>query len=155
MVGSAASLKRNFERFGGTTPKQYLNLAGQPLLRHSLAALTGHPAVDGVRAVIDPDEPSVGDAAHRAGLLQVPFRGRELQSGLLVGTGDHLVVGLEHVEFAARFEHLELDGRERLVRSGVLFLIVERQEVGQLDALRLAERGRRGRSGDGGASAAG
>jgi hypothetical protein len=27
-------------RFGGTTPKQYLNLAGQPLLRHSARSST-------------------------------------------------------------------------------------------------------------------
>jgi 2-C-methyl-D-erythritol 4-phosphate cytidylyltransferase/2-C-methyl-D-erythritol 2,4-cyclodiphosphate synthase len=58
-------------RFGGTTPKQYLNLAGQPLLRHSLAALTGHPAVDGVRAVIDPDDRAHYDAA-AAGLDLLP-----------------------------------------------------------------------------------
>jgi 2-C-methyl-D-erythritol 4-phosphate cytidylyltransferase / 2-C-methyl-D-erythritol 2,4-cyclodiphosphate synthase len=51
------------ERFGGATPKQYADLAGRPLLRHSLAALAGHPAVGGVRAVINPDDRTLYEAA--------------------------------------------------------------------------------------------
>ncbi|MEM7226576.1 MAG: bifunctional 2-C-methyl-D-erythritol 4-phosphate cytidylyltransferase/2-C-methyl-D-erythritol 2,4-cyclodiphosphate synthase [Pseudomonadota bacterium] len=42
------------ERFGGERPKQYQGLGGQPLLRHSLSMLAGHPAVAAVRAVVDP-----------------------------------------------------------------------------------------------------
>ncbi|MET0580723.1 MAG: 2-C-methyl-D-erythritol 4-phosphate cytidylyltransferase [Pseudoxanthomonas sp.] len=34
-------------RFGGETPKQYLSVGGQPLIAYTLAALLGHPAVDG------------------------------------------------------------------------------------------------------------
>lgn len=51
------------ERFGGAKPKQYADLAGQPLLRHSLAALARHPAIGRVRAVIDPDDRSFYEAA--------------------------------------------------------------------------------------------
>ena len=32
-------------RFGGDMPKQYLDVAGQPLLLHALQALLAHPAV--------------------------------------------------------------------------------------------------------------
>ncbi len=51
------------ERFGGAKPKQYADLAGQPLLRHSLAALARHPAIGRVRAVISPDHQALYEAA--------------------------------------------------------------------------------------------
>ena len=40
------------ERFGGTHPKQYQNLAGIPLLRHALLAFYHHPRVKLVATVI-------------------------------------------------------------------------------------------------------
>ena len=43
-------------RLGGAQPKQYQPLAGRPLLRHSLATLAAHPAVDRVRVVYHPDD---------------------------------------------------------------------------------------------------
>ncbi len=62
-------------RFGAATPKQYLDLAGRPLLRHSLVALCRHPAIDRVRAVIDPDDRALYEAA-AAGLdLLAPVAG--------------------------------------------------------------------------------
>lgn len=42
-------------RAGGGVPKQYQPLAGQPMLRYSLAALARHPAIMGVQAVIHPE----------------------------------------------------------------------------------------------------
>jgi len=59
------------ERFGGGRPKQYADLAGRPLLRHSLSALARHPAIDGVRAVINPDDAALYEAAG-AGLDLLP-----------------------------------------------------------------------------------
>jgi 2-C-methyl-D-erythritol 4-phosphate cytidylyltransferase / 2-C-methyl-D-erythritol 2,4-cyclodiphosphate synthase len=44
------------ERFGGHRPKQYLPLAGKPLLRHCLERFCRHPGVDGVRTVVHPDD---------------------------------------------------------------------------------------------------
>ena len=35
-------------RFGGEVPKQYLTVAGKPLLEHALRALLAHPVVEGV-----------------------------------------------------------------------------------------------------------
>ena len=46
-------------RLGGDRPKQYLSLAGEPILRRTLRALQAHPGIDAVRAVIHPDD---GDA---------------------------------------------------------------------------------------------
>jgi len=39
-----------------TTPKQYLSLAGQPLIRHALATLCATPSIAGVFVVLAPDD---------------------------------------------------------------------------------------------------
>lgn len=44
-------------RFGAERPKQYLDLLGRPLIFHTLAALTAHPAIDRVWVVLAPDDP--------------------------------------------------------------------------------------------------
>jgi 2-C-methyl-D-erythritol 4-phosphate cytidylyltransferase len=44
-------------RFGGDTPKQYLNLGGRPLIEHTLRALLRHPGIDAAMVAIAPDDP--------------------------------------------------------------------------------------------------
>ncbi|MSQ99717.1 MAG: 2-C-methyl-D-erythritol 4-phosphate cytidylyltransferase [Xanthomonadales bacterium] len=39
-------------RFGGATPKQYMQLLGKPVLAHSIAAVREHPAVQAVTVVL-------------------------------------------------------------------------------------------------------
>lgn len=43
-------------RLGGALPKQYLPLAGQPVLRRTVRRFLDHPAIDSVRVVIHPDD---------------------------------------------------------------------------------------------------
>lgn len=43
-------------RFGAHLPKQYLPLAGQPLIRHALATLCAHARIDRVVVVLAPDD---------------------------------------------------------------------------------------------------
>jgi 2-C-methyl-D-erythritol 4-phosphate cytidylyltransferase len=43
-------------RMGAACPKQYLPLAGQPLIRHALAALAAVPAIAKVYVVLAPDD---------------------------------------------------------------------------------------------------
>lgn len=43
-------------RFGGPTPKQYLEVAGQPVLAHALDALLAHDAVKGAVVAIAADD---------------------------------------------------------------------------------------------------
>lgn len=43
-------------RFGAGRPKQYLDLLGRPLIHHTLAALTAHPAIERVWVVVSPDD---------------------------------------------------------------------------------------------------
>lgn len=46
------------ERLGGDRPKQYLPLAGRPLLAHAVLALGLHPAVRDVTVAVAPDDRS-------------------------------------------------------------------------------------------------
>lgn len=43
-------------RFGGALPKQYIAVAGQPLIAYSLLALLAHPAVEGAMVALAPDD---------------------------------------------------------------------------------------------------
>ena len=43
-------------RFGANLPKQYLPLAGRPLIRHALETLCAHPRIDRVVVVLAPDD---------------------------------------------------------------------------------------------------
>ena len=43
-------------RFGSETPKQYLQVAGQPLIAYTLAALLAHPVVEGVMVAISDND---------------------------------------------------------------------------------------------------
>ena len=43
-------------RFGSPLPKQYLQVAGQPLIAHTLAALLAHPMVDGALVAISTND---------------------------------------------------------------------------------------------------
>jgi 2-C-methyl-D-erythritol 4-phosphate cytidylyltransferase len=43
-------------RFGGEVPKQYVTVAGQPLIAYSLLALLAHPTVEGAVVVLAPGD---------------------------------------------------------------------------------------------------
>jgi len=62
-------------RLPGDVPKQYRAIGGEPILRRSARAFLRHPAIDGVRVVIHPDDRALYDAA-AAGLdLMAPVAG--------------------------------------------------------------------------------
>jgi len=73
-------------RLGGALPKQYLHAAGQPLLRHAVAAFLRHPAIDDARVVIHADDRPLYDAA-MAGLdpLAPVSGGATRQASVLAG----------------------------------------------------------------------
>ncbi|MFA7431714.1 MAG: 2-C-methyl-D-erythritol 4-phosphate cytidylyltransferase, partial [Rhodospirillaceae bacterium] len=73
-------------RFGGDVPKQYRMLDGRPVLRHSLAILSAHPAVAAVRAVINPSDRAMYDAAAAGlNLLDPVDGGAERQESVRLG----------------------------------------------------------------------
>ena len=53
-------------RFGGPTPKQWLDCAGAPLLSHTLSALAAAPGLAGLAVVIHPDDRALYEAALEA-----------------------------------------------------------------------------------------
>ena len=73
-------------RFGGDIPKQYLDLASRPVLRHSLAAFAANPEIDAVRAVIHPDDRQLYDvAAAGLGVLDPVDGGAQRQDSVRLG----------------------------------------------------------------------
>lgn len=85
-IGLIVAAGRGY-RVGGPLPKQYLSLAGQPILRHTIMALARHPAIHAVQVLIHPDDLALYEAA-TAGLnklLPVGFGGRERQDSARLG----------------------------------------------------------------------
>lgn len=50
-------------RVGGDVPKQYRRIGGKSILRRSIDAYLGHPAIDRVIVALSPDDPLYGDVA--------------------------------------------------------------------------------------------
>jgi 2-C-methyl-D-erythritol 4-phosphate cytidylyltransferase / 2-C-methyl-D-erythritol 2,4-cyclodiphosphate synthase len=74
------------ERFGGALPKQYLPLAGKPVLRHALERLCRHSSIGRVRAVIHPDDAALyGAAADGLDLLKPVPGGPTRQDSVRLG----------------------------------------------------------------------
>jgi 2-C-methyl-D-erythritol 4-phosphate cytidylyltransferase/2-C-methyl-D-erythritol 2,4-cyclodiphosphate synthase len=73
-------------RFGGDRPKQYLPLAGKPLVRHCLERLCRHPGIDGVRTVLHADDAALyGEAAGDLHLLDPVPGGATRQESVRLG----------------------------------------------------------------------
>jgi len=74
MAGSIAAVivaAGRGHRAGGDLPKQYRHLAGEPVIRPTLAAFLAHPQIAAVQPVIHPDDAKLFDAA-AAGLRALP-----------------------------------------------------------------------------------
>jgi 2-C-methyl-D-erythritol 4-phosphate cytidylyltransferase/2-C-methyl-D-erythritol 2,4-cyclodiphosphate synthase len=70
-VGAVVVAAGRGERAGGGVPKQYRDIAGQPMIRATLSSLLGHPQIARVQTVIQAGD----DTAYRtavAGLDQMP-----------------------------------------------------------------------------------
>lgn len=104
-------------RFGGDIPKQYQDLAGRPVLRHTLAALAVNPQIDAVRAVIHPDDAELyREAAAGLDLLEPVFGGDTRQ--------DSVRLGLESLLPQAANMVLIHDGARPFVDAGTIGRIV-------------------------------
>jgi 2-C-methyl-D-erythritol 4-phosphate cytidylyltransferase/2-C-methyl-D-erythritol 2,4-cyclodiphosphate synthase len=74
------------QRFGAERPKQYQQLAGRPVLRHSLERFRSHPRVGRVRAVIHAqDRELYDDAACGLELLEPAEGGATRQDSVRLG----------------------------------------------------------------------
>ena len=73
-------------RMGAEIPKQYLHLAGKPVVQHTLEVLTGHAQITGVVIVISADDelwPSLSNSMHED--LRVAIGGAERCHSVLAG----------------------------------------------------------------------
>jgi 2-C-methyl-D-erythritol 4-phosphate cytidylyltransferase/2-C-methyl-D-erythritol 2,4-cyclodiphosphate synthase len=101
------------ERYGGDRPKQYLRLAGKPLLRHCLERFWRHPGIAAVRAVIHPDDAALYDAAAEGLPLLDPVPGGATRQ-------DSVRLGLESLAPHAPDLVLIHDGVRPLLATAVI-----------------------------------
>lgn len=129
-------------RFGGDLPKQYHDLAGRMVLRHSLATFAAHPEVDAVRAVIHPDDRQLYDLAARGlGLLDPVPGGAQRQ--------DSVRMGLQSVADLRPERVLIHDGARPLVDFGVISRVLAAlaSHAGAIPAMPVSDTIKRGADG--------
>ena len=140
-IGLIVAAGRGY-RLGGPIPKQYLLLAGQPILRHTILALLGHPDIHAVQVVIHPDDQSLYATATEG--LRDCFKSR---SGGRLGAifCAPVLTYLSKLRSGARKSH-PYDSPERLLKQSlnlrpVLFGGATRQESVRLGLEGLADLG--------------
>lgn len=73
-------------RLSGELPKQYLPLAGKPILRRTIKTLSHHPSIDYVRVVIHPDDIELyKEAIEGVAILDPVFGGETRQDSVRLG----------------------------------------------------------------------
>jgi len=110
------------QRFGGTLPKQYQTLGGEPLLRRALDAFADHPRVDAVRAVIHEDDRDLYDTAVAGLDLLDPVAGGDTRQ-------DSARAGLESLEEMAPRLVLIHDAARPFVEPGLVSRVVDALET--------------------------
>lgn len=76
MVAAVVVAAGRGQRAGGDVPKQYRRIAGEPAIRATLAAFSGHPRIDAVQPVIHLDDENFFRAASAGlGKMQAPIAG--------------------------------------------------------------------------------
>jgi len=104
-------------RFGGDLPKQYHDLAGRMVLRHTLAAFATNPQVNAVRAVIHPDDRQLYDIAAAGLPLLEPVEGGASRQ-------DSVRFGLESLEGLAPDRVLIQDAARPFVDAGTIGRVI-------------------------------
>ncbi len=100
-------------RFGGPLPKQYCDLAGQPVLRRTVDAFLAHPGVSGVRVMIHPDDRALYDAAVGDLDLPAPVHGGATRQASVLN-------GLEAIAGLAPDRVLIHDAARPLISAGAI-----------------------------------
>lgn len=129
-------------RFGGPLPKQYADLAGCAVLRHTVNAMQAHDRVDLVRCVIHADDKDLYDAAVSGlDLLDPVVGGAERQDSVRLGLEslEGLNVNTVLIHDAAR------PFIDRLTIDGVLAALQD--HPGAIPALGVADTLKRGQDG--------
>ena len=105
------------QRFGAEMPKQYLPLAGEPILRHTLRAFCRHPGIAGVWAAIHPHDTDLFAAAAQ-GLPVTAVAGGAARQ-------DSVRLGLEAMAATAPDVVLVHDGARPMVSAALISRVLE------------------------------
>ena len=129
-------------RFGGEVPKQYLDLNGRMVLRHSLATFAAHPRVNWVRTVIHPDDRELYDSAAKGLKILDPVHGGDLRQ-------DSVRMGLQSLADLAPDVVLIHDGARPMIDAGTVSRIITALDThaGAIPALPVADTLKRGQDG--------
>jgi len=129
-------------RFGGPLPKQYLVLAGEPVLRRALRAFLEHPQVASVQAVIDPDHRAHYDIATTGLDLPEPVAGGALRQ-------QSVARGLERLAALKPDRVLIHDAARPLVSADLISRVLKALDAapGAVPALPVADTLKRGSDG--------
>lgn len=106
------------QRFGGTGPKQYALLRGQPILRHTVRRFLEVPAIDSVLVVIHPDDTGLYDATCGDLPLSAPILGGTTRQ-------ESVINGLRALEGLSPARVLIHDAARPLVTSQVINHVLE------------------------------
>lgn len=129
-------------RFGGARPKQYLPLAGRPLLRYAVEALSNHPAIDRVRVVFHPDDSDLYEEAVHGFELLPPVAGGAARQ-------DSARIGLESLTDVAPEQVLIHDAARPFLDKALIDRVLAAldEAPGAVPALPLADTIKRGAAG--------
>lgn len=100
-------------RFGGSIPKQYRDLSGSAVLRHTIEAFRTHPAIDHLRVVINADDRALYEEAAAGLELAPPVIGGETRQ-------ESVRRGLESLADAAPVHVLIHDGVRPFVAAELI-----------------------------------
>ena len=129
-------------RFGGELPKQWMELDGRPLLRHSLGAFAAHPDIAEVRAVIHPDDTARYEAASAGLRLNPPIHGGATRQ-------ESVRLGLEALSDNSPDVVLIHDGARPFVDPGLIHRVLKalKTHKGAIPALPVHDTLKRGKNG--------
>lgn len=129
-------------RFGGDLPKQYHDLAGRMVLRHTLAAFATNPEIDAVRAVIHPDDRQLYDIAAAGLPILEPVPGGASRQ-------DSVRLGLESLRDLAPSKVLIHDGARPFIDAGTIGRVIAAldQHPAALPVVAVADTLKRGQNG--------
>ena len=129
-------------RFGGDLPKQWMELDGRPLLRHSLGLLAAHPDIAEVRAVIHPDDRHRYEAAAAGLRLNPPIHGGATRQ-------ESVRLGLEALADNPPDVVLIHDGARPFVDPGIIHRVLKALKTGKgaIPALPVHDTLKRGKDG--------
>lgn len=121
MIWAVVPAAGHGSRFGGEIPKQYLDVAGEPLLGHTLRALLSHPGVAGAVVVLAPADRHWPGWTERDGKPVVTCVGGESRA-------DSVLAGLQALPESVRADEFVLvhDAARPNLDPGDLTQLLER-----------------------------